>query len=127
MSQVNSTSQVNSGQAKEMAMSGSTRSRFLGVLFVLALVAALCASPAGAATLTWDANGVGDGQPDGAGAWLDANQWWDGAANPTWVSGSDANFGNGGVGGAVTLASPTVVNSLTSDLQLLHRHVHAGR
>ena len=94
-------------------MSGSTRSRFLGVLFVLALVAALCASPAGAATLTWDANGVGDGQPDGAGAWLDANQWWDGAANPTWVSGSDANFGNGGVGGAVTLASPTVVNSLT--------------
>jgi len=56
---------------------------------------------------------VGDGQPDGPGAWLDANQWWDGAANQTWVSGSDANFGNGGVGGAVTLASPTSVGLLT--------------
>jgi hypothetical protein len=81
MSPVNSTDTVNSGQAKEMAMSGSTRSRFLGVLFVLALAAALWASPAGAATLTWDANGVGDGQPD---------------------------------------------DGRLADLQLLHRHLHAG-
>ena len=80
---------------------------------VLCLAAALWASPAGAATLTWDANGVGDGQPDGPGAWLDANQWWNGSANQTWASGSDANFGNFGVGGAVTLASPTTVGLLT--------------
>jgi len=80
---------------------------------VLCLAAALAAGPAGAATLTWDANALGDGQPDGAGAWLDANQWWSGAANATWTSGDDANFGNSGVGGAVTLAGPTTVNSLT--------------
>jgi autotransporter-associated beta strand protein len=66
-----------------------------------------------AATLTWDANALGDGQPDGGGAWLDANQWWDGADNPTWASGSDAVFGNGGAGGEVTLASPTTVGLLT--------------
>jgi autotransporter-associated beta strand protein len=81
---------------------------------VLSLVAAIAtgwAGPAGAA-LTWDANGTGDGQPDGGGAWLGTGQWWDGAANQDWVSGSDANFGNGGVGGTVTLAVPTTVNSL---------------
>ena len=63
--------------------------------------------------LTWDANGTGANQTDGAGAWLNANQWWDGSANTNWASGSDAVFGNGGAGGAVTLASPTTVNSLT--------------
>jgi len=94
-------------------MSRSTRSRFLGVLFVLALVAALWASPAGAATLTWDANGIGDTQVDGGGAWLDANQWWTGSANTTWTSGDNAIFGLGGTGGAVTLATPTAVGSLT--------------
>jgi autotransporter-associated beta strand protein len=72
----------------------------------------LGASPAGAA-LTWDADGLTPGQTDGAGAWLDPNQWWDGSTNVTWTSGSDAVFGNGGAGGAVTLAGPTTVNSLT--------------
>jgi autotransporter-associated beta strand protein len=63
--------------------------------------------------LTWDANGAGAGQTDGAGAWLNAKQWWNGATNQTWISGLRAIFGNGGAGGAVTLASPTTVNSLT--------------
>jgi fibronectin-binding autotransporter adhesin len=64
-------------------------------------------------SFTWDANGATASQTDGAGAWLDANKWWDGSANVNWLSGSSAIFGNGGVGGAVTLASPTIVNSLT--------------
>ena len=73
----------------------------------------LAASSLHAATLTWDANGATAGQTDGAGAWLDADQWWTGSANTTWTSGDDAIFGWGGAGGAVTLASPTTVGSLT--------------
>lgn len=65
------------------------------------------------ATLTWDANGTTANQTDGAGAWLTANQWWTGSANTTWSSSANAIFGNGGTGGAVTLASPTTVNAIT--------------
>ncbi len=70
-------------------------------------------TPAARAALTWDANGATTGQTDGGGVWLTASQWWDGSANATWGSGSDAIFGNGGAGGAVTLASATAANSLT--------------
>ena len=108
-------SQVNSRQAKETAMRGST-GRFRKMAVIFSLVAAVAigwAGPAGAATLTWDADGATAGQTDGAGVWLGTGQWWDGAANQDWVSGSDAVFGNGGAGGAVTLAGPTAVNSLT--------------
>jgi autotransporter-associated beta strand protein len=64
--------------------------------------------------LTWDANGTTSGQTNGAGAWLDANKWWDGAANQTWAAGSNAIFGGpNSAGGAVTLASPTSVNAIT--------------
>ena len=73
----------------------------------------LALAPAARAALTWDANGTTTGQTDGAGAWLTANQWWNGSTNATWSSGSDAIFGNGGAGGAVTLASATAANSLT--------------
>ena len=62
--------------------------------------------------LTWDANGAMAGRTDGPGAWLDTDQWWDGSANVSWVSGCSASFGNGGAGGAVTLASPTTVKML---------------
>ncbi|OYV03586.1 MAG: hypothetical protein CFE26_21210, partial [Verrucomicrobiales bacterium VVV1] len=65
-------------------------------------------------SLTWDANGTTAGQTNGAGAWLGANQWWDGAANQTWVSGASAILGGPNTaGGAVTLASPTSVNAIT--------------
>jgi len=70
-------------------------------------------SPASAATLTWDANAATASQTDGLGAWLTANQWWNGTSNVTWTSGDDAIFGNGSAGGAVTLASPTTIGSLT--------------
>jgi fibronectin-binding autotransporter adhesin len=66
-----------------------------------------------AAALTWDANGVTALQTDGAGAWLDPNLWWTGTANTAWTSGDSANFGNAGAGGAVTLANPTTVGSLS--------------
>jgi fibronectin-binding autotransporter adhesin len=69
---------------------------------------------AGAASLTWDANNTGAGQTNGAGAWLGANQWWDGVGNVTWTDGDDATFGGPATaGGAVTLGSPAVVNTLT--------------
>lgn len=63
--------------------------------------------------LRWDANGTGSGLTDGGGAWTNANLWWNGTANLTWISGSTAEFGNGGTGGSVTLAAPTDVYQLT--------------
>lgn len=67
-----------------------------------------------ASTLTWDANGTGTGQTNGGGAWLGTNLWWNGSNNQNWVSGSVANFGGPSTaGGAVTLASPTTVGSIT--------------
>ncbi len=81
--------------------------------FSLAAAIAAMFSSASAVTITWDANGATAAQTDGAGVWLTAGQWWDGAANVNWITGDDAVFGNAGVGGAVTLASPTIVNSLT--------------
>jgi len=65
-------------------------------------------------TLTWDANGTTSGQTNGAGAWLNADRWWNGGANQTWAAGSNAIFGGPSTaGGAVTLASPTSVNLMT--------------
>ncbi len=66
-----------------------------------------------AANLTWDANGTTSTQTDGVGEWTTASQWWNGSANVTWAAGSNALFGNGGTGGAVTLASPKTANALT--------------
>ena len=66
------------------------------------------------AQLTWDANGTGSGRTNGGGAWLGTNLWWNGATNQNWVSGSNAIFGGPNTaGGAVTLASPTAVGSIT--------------
>ena len=92
-------------------MRGSTTLRAVLVLSVAVAVLGLAAGPAGAATLTWGQNGTGDG--DGVWDGTGTNLWWDGAANTDWVSGLDANVGNGGVGGAVTLAGPTAVGLLT--------------
>ena len=78
-----------------------------------AIAALFAAQSAHATTITWDANAGTALQTDGAGVWLTANQWWNGSANVNWTSGDDAVFGNGGAGGAVTLASGTTVNSLT--------------
>ncbi|MEO5714332.1 MAG: hypothetical protein ABIT37_12670, partial [Luteolibacter sp.] len=52
----------------------------------------ISAHSARAATLTWDANAAVAGQTDGAGSgqFLGTVQWWNGAANTTWISGSDA-------------------------------------
>jgi len=84
------------------------------MILTLALMSGLV-STAQAVPLTWDANGTTAGVTDGAGAWLGANLWTNltDGGNTMWISGSDAIFGNGGNGGAVTLASPTTANSLT--------------
>jgi autotransporter-associated beta strand protein len=64
-------------------------------------------------SLTWDANGIVAGQTNGAGDWLDNNQWWDDSNNRDWISGLNAVFGGSNTeAGAVTLASPTTVHSL---------------
>lgn len=79
-----------------------------------AFAISFCASLAPLSALTWDANGTGSGQTNGGGAWLGANLWWNGAANQSWVAGSDAIFGGPNTaGGAVSLASPTSVGSIT--------------
>ena len=75
-----------------------------------ALLAALVASfaPLGAADLTWDHNADGTAS-DGAGTWLNANQWWDGAASATWNNATPDNaiIGSGGAGGTITLGAVT--------------------
>jgi autotransporter-associated beta strand protein len=79
----------------------------------LAAMPALTAGQTEAATLTWDASGTGR-LTDGGGAWEGGTYWWSGGPSDVlWTPGSDAVFGNGGTGGAVTLGSPTTVNSLT--------------
>ncbi len=83
-----------------------------GLSFPLA-VAIAAFSPASAAIITWDAGGGGGAVTDGGGAWLGANLWNNATVAATWTTGDDAVFGNAGAGGAVTLASPTTVNSLT--------------
>lgn len=81
---------------------------------VIVCAMAFMAAQLAQAQLTWDANGTGAGQSNGGGAWLGANLWWNGTANQSWVSGSDAIFaGTATAAGSVTLASPTTVNSLT--------------
>jgi hypothetical protein len=54
-----------------------------------------------AAPLTWDPGATG--ASDGAGTWLDAGKWWDGAAAATWNNATpdDATIGNGGAGGKI--------------------------
>ena len=65
-------------------------------------------------TLTWDAGGGGGAITNGGGAWLGANLWNNGGAAATWASGDNAIFaGPATAGGAVTLASPTTVGTLT--------------
>ena len=54
--------------------------------------------------LQWDANAGTAGITDGAGTWLNANQWTDSVTNSTWnnISVFDALIGNGGTGGKIT-------------------------
>jgi fibronectin-binding autotransporter adhesin len=78
-----------------------------------ALAAMLAASSVNAATLTWDAGGAGGAITNGGGAWLTTGLWNDGGVAADWTTGDDAIFGGPATnGGAVTLASPTTVNSL---------------
>lgn len=81
----------------------------------IASSALLCISYAQAqSTLTWDAGGGGGAITNGAGAWLGANLWNNGGVASSWTSGDNAIFGGvNTAGGAVTLASPTTVGTLT--------------
>ena len=83
--------------------------RFLAVA-ASSLLAIPCADAQ--STLYWDANAATALQTDGLGAWLAANQWWNGSTNTTWASGDSAVFGYSGAGGAVTLAGTTTIGSL---------------
>jgi len=87
--------------------------RWLALAIAAVGVGSLFGAGQAQAAMTWDANGTTTGQIDGAGAWLTANDWWNGTTNVNWTDGSDAVFGNGGTGGAVTLASAATVNSFT--------------
>jgi len=60
-------------------------------------------------TLFWDANATGANRTDGAGTWLNPDQWWIGSANSTWnnIIPNNAVIGNGGTGGTITLGAVT--------------------
>jgi autotransporter-associated beta strand protein len=84
-------------------------------LILAGSIAALLSAPGvKAASITWDANGATAGQTDGAGTWITANQWWDGAANATWnsVTPDDAIIGNGGAGGAISLGGNVTAGTI---------------
>jgi fibronectin-binding autotransporter adhesin len=90
-----------------------------------ALLAALVATsiPVRAATLTWDhdANGTAS---DGAGTWLNANQWLDSVTPATWnnTTPDNAIIGSGGAGGTITLGAVTAgtvsINNFTGTYTL---------
>jgi autotransporter-associated beta strand protein len=93
---------------------------------VFAALAALVATsiPVRAATLTWDhdANGTAS---DGAGTWLNANQWVDSVPTPaTWnnTTPDNAIIGSGGAGGTITLGTVTagtvLINNFTGTYTL---------
>ena len=89
------------------------KSRRISSLASLFAVVAFSSAAHAQSTLTWDQNAAGALQNDGAAAWLDASQWWNGATNVNWTSGDSAIFGNGSAGAAVGLANPTNVGSLS--------------
>src|SRR5258706_1753723 len=64
-------------------------------------------------TYTWDANGASGPNPsDGSGSWSAVNQWWNGAANQTWVDNHGVIFGVGTPGGyLVNLGGNTIYAS----------------
>lgn len=67
-------------------------------------------------SLRWDADATfANGQTDGSGGWLTANQWRDVAmgSNTTWTSGKDVIFGNNGTAGDIALPAPTSVGLIT--------------
>ena len=82
-----------------------------------AMASIMATLSANAATLTWDAGGGGGAITNGGGAWLTTGLWNNGGVAADWTSGDDAIFGGPATnGGAVTLASPTTVNSLTFNI-----------
>ncbi len=87
--------------------------RNITALASLFAVVAFSATAQAQSTLYWDSDALTTAlRLDGAGAWTGANQWWNGAANTNWVSGSNAVFGYSGAGGAVSLTGTTTVGSL---------------
>jgi len=86
--------------------------KYSSIFVMVAMLSLVLSGQASAANLTWDGTGS-SGTGDGAGVWDTASKWWNSSIDTTWTSGSDAFFGHGGAGGAVTLAGPTAANSLT--------------
>jgi fibronectin-binding autotransporter adhesin len=84
--------------------------------FLLAGSSLIAISSASAADLTWDHNADGTAS-DGAGTWLNANQWWDGVNPATWnnTTPDNAIIGNGGAGGTITVGAVTAGSVLFDD------------
>lgn len=85
-------------------------SRYLASVISTLALSITCSN----AQLTWDANGTGSGQTNGAGNWKGTGLWWNGATNVDWVNGSDALFGGPGTaGGTVAMTEDITAKSLT--------------
>jgi autotransporter-associated beta strand protein len=100
-----------------------SRTNKMRMLFVAAVVAAMLALPALAASVTWDivpgTVGVGDGiVTGGAGAWNLPNGNWTtdgGANNVAWVNANNDTAVFGGTAGTVTLGADIQVGGLQFD------------
>ncbi|TAK97174.1 MAG: hypothetical protein EPO07_13785, partial [Verrucomicrobia bacterium] len=104
--------------------------RMLTRLTALLAAAMVCPWLATAASLTWDADTSTSGAQDGSGTWNTvANNWWTGAANALFVSGTDTPiFGNAsGPAGTVTLGSAiTLGGNLTFNAPSVDYYTIAG-
>ncbi|MFZ9937757.1 MAG: LamG-like jellyroll fold domain-containing protein [Luteolibacter sp.] len=87
-------------------MKPKIRTHYLFTALLAALVTSL--APVSAADLTWDHDADGTAS-DGAGTWLNANQWLDSATPATWnnTTPDNAIIGSGGAGGTITLGAVT--------------------
>src|SRR4051794_5648096 len=93
--------------------------RYSSALAVLAAMAFVGVNPGKAATVFWDpdtnaANNVAGTQfgLGGAGTWNAGNlNWWNLAADNSWLTGNTANFG-GVAGGLITMGAPISAGGL---------------
>ena len=86
-------------------MRGITSLQAVLVFLAALAVVGIAAGPAGAASLTWDADNSTADPQDGSGTWLAPGMWWNGSANTDWnnTTPDDAVIGSGGSGGTIDL------------------------
>ena len=90
-------------------------SKFVWLPAAAFAVVTFLATPAFAASYTWDASGTNPTSPtDGSGTWGTSLNWSNGTSDVAWLSGNSVVFGTGtGAAGIVNLGASTTVTNIT--------------